>query len=111
MGLPLEELDQFLAWEQDWVHGDTLAKQQEAMRAILTYLEDCVADPRARPRDDLLTPVATSEIHARPLDSGGNLRIGMCLCGAGLATHLATGGVRRCWAVSTRPGSSPLRRS
>lgn len=65
-GLPLDEVEQFLAWEDDLLHNPEIPAIANATRAVKTYVMDVVAQRRKDPKDDLITYFAQSEVDGRP---------------------------------------------
>lgn len=109
VGLPADELPQFLTWMSAVVHpsDDTGTIDSDAaaasMGAIAVRFSEVVAERRANPdpaREDLISAMITWEIDGRPLDDGELLMCGVLLFIAGLDTvanamaysvrHLAT---------------------
>jgi cytochrome P450 len=71
MGLPVEELDQFLAWEAGILHGDnSTAEGRElagrSMMEVIGYFAQLVEQRRADPRDDIVSRALTFDLDGRP---------------------------------------------
>ncbi|MET0370650.1 MAG: cytochrome P450 [Sphingobium sp.] len=90
MGLPLDQLDQFLEWEAAMIRGPGLEARAKGAKAIMHYLEQCVEDRRRNPGDDLLTAVVTGEVRGRPMDHDEIMGMCMLLYGGGLDTVLSS---------------------
>lgn len=86
IGLPLDELPRFLAWEDDLLRGDTMEARVVAAREIKDYLLEVVADRRDNPADDLVTFATTCEIEGKPLTEEEVLGIVYLLFVGGLDT-------------------------
>lgn len=65
LGLPAEEMPQFLAWEQDLCHSPELEDRLVATRAVKAYLLDQIEDRRKNPRDDLISNALQLEVDGR----------------------------------------------
>lgn len=88
-GLPLEETDNFVAWENDLLHSLTIEGRQRGARAIIGYLREKIAERRANPADDVISYVATTQIDGRPLTDDEALGVAILLYAAGLDTVAA----------------------
>jgi cytochrome P450 len=95
-GLPLEELDTFLAMKEGIIRapGATLKEQQEVRRRtsqeIYDYFDGILDERQARPRDDLLSGFLTAEIEGEQLTRHEILDICYLLMIAGLDTVTAS---------------------
>ncbi|MFF3567547.1 cytochrome P450 [Nocardia jiangxiensis] len=72
VGLPEEDLDQFLAWVHDLLHlthaeDPDGSRQMVAMRAVSSYFDEQIALRREAPRDDLLSRAMSWEIDGAPI--------------------------------------------
>ncbi|MGW1024325.1 cytochrome P450 [Streptomyces sp. NPDC002577] len=72
MGLPEEDLDQFLDWVDSMLHlsfeeDPDHSRQLSAMQSVSAYFEEQIALRRAHPRDDLLSRAMTWEIDGEPI--------------------------------------------
>ena len=71
MGLPLDGLEQFLAWEHQILHpseGDNFEEQSfEAMMAVVGYFTELIEVKRAHPADDLLSKALEWRIDGEPI--------------------------------------------
>jgi len=92
MGLPRDNLEQFLQWERTMVRGETNEIRRGAMRAIVDYLEDRVKERRANPGTDLISKVLAAKVDGKPLEHDDVM--GMCslLYAGGLDTVLGSMG-------------------
>lgn len=90
MGLPLEEMDAFLHWEENLLRGETLAARAEAALSIKNYLLGLIALRRARPTGDLASFVANAEIDGERIPDERALGACYLLYVGGLDTVAAT---------------------
>jgi cytochrome P450 len=67
MGLPLERIDEFLAWETKLLHSSSLAEIADGVRSVKAYLLEVIEDRRAHPKDDFVTYGVNAEIEGRKL--------------------------------------------
>ena len=68
LGLPREDYEQFHAWASAIISVGAQPQQGvRASRALRVYLEGVLADRRARPRDDLVSELATAELDGERL--------------------------------------------
>ncbi len=65
-GLPLDEVEQFLAWEDDLIHEPDIDRIAAAVLAVKGYVMDVVEQRRKAPRDDLITYFVESRVDGRP---------------------------------------------
>ena len=68
MGFPFTMFDQFLAWEWDILHEDSLATKAAAVTGILAYLRGFIAEKRASPDETLGSFIANGQIEAENQD-------------------------------------------
>ena len=96
MGLPQEDLPQFLRWRDDTIRpqGDTMeeveAKRVAAGKAIEDYFEAKIEEKRAHPDDRLLSTLVHGEIEGRPLTHAELIGTTHLLLLGGLDTVTAT---------------------
>jgi cytochrome P450 len=91
MGLPLDGLDQFLAWEHDILHLSTdedpdRSRAFAAMMAVMGYFGELIEAKRANPADDLLTASLSWEIAGKPIPTDDLLSWCLLMFMAGLDT-------------------------
>lgn len=73
MGLPVEDLDQFMVWESDILHSlgkdaDEVAQRRAAgMAAVTEYFRAVIADRKTNPKDDLVSQALSFQIDGRPV--------------------------------------------
>lgn len=104
MGLPRDKLYDFLSWERDMIHGDPTA-QFGAMKSVLEYFEEFIAEQRKNPTTELLRGLFSARVDdGRPLDAGEIM--GMCylLYIGGLDTVFCTLG----WVMRHLANDQPL---
>src|ERR1700712_901610 len=95
MGLPVEELDQFLSWEHDILHAggsddEKLQKQMTAMFAVMGRFQTVIAERREEPRDDIVSKALTYEIDGQPVTDQDLLSFCLLMFMAGLDTVSVT---------------------
>jgi len=86
MGLPVEQMEQFLAWETGLLHGETTEDRRAAAQAIKDYLVAMIAERRQKPTGDLISFAVTSRIDDRFLTEDEMLGMVFVLFAAGLDT-------------------------
>jgi cytochrome P450 len=91
MGLPLEGLDQFLAWEHEILHlnGDEdpdRSRALQAMVAVQGYFDALIEDKRLNPGDDLLSAALGWTIDGEPISRADMLSWCLLMFMAGLDT-------------------------
>jgi len=119
MGLPLEGLDQFLAWEDDILHNpgvDDGSRALNAMMEVQTYFTEIIESRRKDPKDDLVTVSLSWQIDGEPIPQQDLLAWCLLMFMAGLDTvaiqlsysfwHLATHEADRV-RVASEPGVIP----
>ncbi|BBZ14869.1 cytochrome P450 [Mycobacterium branderi] len=95
MGLPVDELDQFLQWEHDILHagaGDEagMQKQLAAMMAVMGRFNSVIAERRAHPRNDIVSKALTYQIDGEPVSDADLLSFCLLMFMAGLDTVSVT---------------------
>jgi cytochrome P450 len=76
MGMPLDQLDTFLEWENDLLHSADMGKRVAAAQSIYQFLLDLIDARRADPQDDLVSLAVTMEVDGKPLTQDEIM--GMC---------------------------------
>ena len=90
MGFPREMFEQFLDWEWDILHSGDLDKMQAALRGILEYLRNFMAEKEKNPDDQLVSKIVNGRIEGRPLTDDEKIGIVWFLWLGGLDTVAAT---------------------
>ena len=95
MGLPVDELDQFLAWEHDILHAggsdeERVQKQIAAMMAVMGRFSTVIAERREQPRDDIVSKALEYEIDGKPVTDDDLLSFCLLMFMAGLDTVSVT---------------------
>ncbi|MDT5312377.1 MAG: hypothetical protein QOE74_1397 [Mycobacterium sp.] len=95
MGLPVEELDEFLAWEHDILHAggsdeEKQHKQMTAMFAVMGRFSTVIAERREQPRDDIVSKALTYQIDGEPVTDQDLLSFCLLMFMAGLDTVSVT---------------------
>jgi cytochrome P450 len=86
LGLPIEEMDQFLKWEAGLLKSFRLEDRQAAARGIIDYLRARIAERRGGDGTDLITWAANVNIEGAALSDDEILGICFLLYIAGLDT-------------------------
>ncbi|TDW59951.1 cytochrome P450 [Novosphingobium sp. PhB55] len=92
LGLPSESLPQFLAWEEEMVHGATPEACFAAGAAVIEYLKAHIADQREKGVEatDVMQAILAGRAGERPLTEAEILGIVYLLFVAGLDTVTST---------------------
>jgi cytochrome P450 len=95
MGLPVNELEQFMEWEHAILHanlGDTAAREQQvaAMMAVMGRFSTVIAERRDDPRDDIVSKALRYEIDGKPVTDDDLLSFCLLMFMAGLDTVSVT---------------------
>jgi cytochrome P450 len=95
MGLPVEELDQFMAWEHDILHvghGDESGQEKQiaAMMAVMGRFFTIITERREEPRDDIVSKALQYEIDGKPVSDADLLSFCLLMFMAGLDTVSVT---------------------
>jgi cytochrome P450 len=90
MGLPLEMMPQFLAWEHQMFRGANLEAVAGAINDVCDYHDAEIRERQRRPREDLITYGITAEFKGRRLNSEELLGYCFNLFSGGLDTVSAS---------------------
>ncbi|CAA0137514.1 Camphor 5-monooxygenase [Mycolicibacterium vanbaalenii] len=93
IGLPVEELPQFMEWEHAALHGgqsDDNDAMISAMMMVAERFNALIAERRAEPRDDLFSKAIGFEIDGRPVTDEELCSFGLLMFLAGLDTVSVT---------------------
>lgn len=104
MGLPVDELEQFMEWEHAILHTPDSEVSQEvklqAMGAVMGRFAEVIAERRVEPRDDIVSKALEFEVDGKPVSDQDLLSFCLLMFMAGLDTvsvslgwifrHLAT---------------------
>ncbi len=96
MGLPQDDLPQFLRWRDDTIrpqddaHSTAEEKREAAGKAIEDYFETKIEEKRSHPDDRLLSTLVHGEVEGRPLTHAELLGTTHLLLLGGLDTVTAT---------------------
>jgi cytochrome P450 len=90
LGLPAEESDRFVAWNNVLLHAhaDPDARRDAGIE-INSYLRELIAQRRAEPRDDLVSALLDSQVDGRPIEPDEVQNLTFMLFVAGLDTVTA----------------------
>ena len=87
LGMPGDMLPQFLAWEEDIIHGKTIEARRAAGAAVLDYLKDFIAHG---PENELMHGIRNGMVAGRPFSAAEVLGTVYLLFVAGLDTVNST---------------------
>jgi len=90
MGLPKERLQEFVAWEEQLLHGDSLEVVADGARKITSYLEAVIPERKANLGDDLLSDIIRAKVGERPVTDDEIFAMSFLLFFGGLDTVAAT---------------------
>ena len=91
MGMPLDMVDQFFAWEQNLLRGTTIESRLKAARDILDYLTLHLEQQKRKPATPLMENIMGARIEdGRPLTDGEILGMFYTFYVGGLDTVYAT---------------------
>jgi cytochrome P450 len=95
MGLPIDELDQFMEWEHDILHlGASVPERKEkqiaAMMAVVGRFSTILAERRVEPRDDIVSKALQYQIDGEPVTDADLLSFCLLMFMAGLDTVSVT---------------------
>lgn len=95
MGMPFEDLDTFLHWEDEILHASGSAEENAQRRAVATaelteYFRGLIEERRAEPRDDLISKAIAFEIDGKPTTQEDLESFCILMFMAGLDTVTAT---------------------
>ena len=76
MGLPHDDMKQFLAWEHDLLHGHDMDAVAAATREATDYLRREITARRTRPKDDFISYGVHASVGGRPFSD--DELIGFC---------------------------------
>ena len=86
MGLPLEEMPTFLAWEASLIKSFSADERKKAVRSITEYLRQKINDRRKDPGSDLISWAVHARMQGRPLTDDEIMGICFLLFIGGLDT-------------------------
>lgn len=66
-GLPLAQVDQFMAWENDLLHNPDLEAISHAVLAVKACLLETMSERRRHPKDDIISHIVRYTVDGRPL--------------------------------------------
>jgi cytochrome P450 len=95
IGLPVEELDQFLEWEHGILRAggsdeEKLQLQMASMFAVMGRFSTIIAERREQPLDDIISKALTYEIDGKPVTDQDLLSFCLLMFMAGLDTVSVT---------------------
>jgi cytochrome P450 len=92
MGLPVDELDQFMIWEDAILHSDadSAGAALAAMIAVKDRFESSIAERRRHPREDIISKAIDYQIDGAPVSDADLLAFCLLMFMAGLDTVSAT---------------------
>jgi cytochrome P450 len=90
MGFPAEMFEQFLDWEWDILHSNSLEKMQAALRGVLAFLRGFMAEKEKNPDEHLVSSIVNGTIQGRKLTDEEKIGMVWFLWLGGLDTVAAT---------------------
>lgn len=90
MGLPFEMFEQFLAWEYEILHSRDHARMGAAVKQVIAYLREFVAEKQQNPDDKLGSYIANGVIDGQPLSADEVIGMTWFLWLGGLDTVAST---------------------
>jgi cytochrome P450 len=93
MGLPLQNMSQYVEWEYGLLHSPDLGTRMEAAVQIRDHLRDVIAARREAPSDDFFSFIVHAEVDGKPLSDDEILGILYLLFVGGLDTVTSTLGI------------------
>ena len=92
LGLPSDALPQFLAWEDELIHGETPEACFAAGQAVIDYLKRHIAEQQVRPQasTDVMQAILSGRMGLRPFTDAEILGFVYLLFVAGLDTVTST---------------------
>ena len=84
MGLPQEDVEQLLKWEQGLLHEADVTQIANATRCVRDYLVEKLAERTREPREDFLSLIAHAKIDGKPITQDEKI---------GIAFNFYTGGL------------------
>jgi cytochrome P450 len=76
MGLPQNQVKQFLAWEHGLLHEPDIEKIKDATRSVVACVRQEIEERRVNPRDDFISFGLQAEVEGRKFDD--NELVGFC---------------------------------
>lgn len=92
MGLPLEELPQFMEWEHDILHTTSAETERKmaGMQAVMGRFASIIQERRAEPKDDLVSKALHVQVDGQPVSDSDLLGFCLLMFMAGLDTVSVT---------------------
>lgn len=90
LGLPVENMSTFLAWEEDVLRGETLEVRAKAAGAIKTFLLDLIEQRRRASGEDLISYLLAYRLDGAPIKPERLLGLSFMLFVGGLDTVTST---------------------
>jgi len=109
MGLPLDRVDQFLAWEHMLIRSTTIEDIAQGTRNVVAYLTEALEERRRNPANDLLTWTTTALKDGRPLTQDEQIGFSFNLFIGGLDT-VTTNIANQTWHLARHPEHRKLLR-
>ena len=90
MGFPSSMFEQFLDWEWDILHSNSLEKMQAALRGVLTFLRGFMTEKEQNPDEYLVSSIVNGTIQGQKLTEEEKIGMVWFLWLGGLDTVAAT---------------------
>lgn len=108
-GLPLDRVDQFLAWESMLIHSTSIEEITQGTHNVIGYLTEALEERRSNPADDLLTWTTTATKEGKPLTQDEQIGFAFNLFVGGLDT-VTTNIANQAWHLARHPEHRKLLR-
>jgi cytochrome P450 len=90
MGLPKERLREFVAWEEQLMHGASVDIVTQGARSLTSYLEEVIPERKQNPGDNLLGKIVQAKVGDRPINDEEIIAMSFLMFIGGLDTVAAT---------------------
>jgi len=90
LGLPLDEAEQFLAWEAGLLRGRSIEERVQCGLGVMHYLQAFIVDQKASPSTELLHGIVTAKVGGRDITDDEILGLLYTLYLGGLDTVYST---------------------
>ena len=109
MGMPKDQVEQFLDWERETLWTDDVAVRLAGARKIRDYLEELIEARRKSRGDDLISTIVQAEFEGRPITHGEAIGYCYSLFLGGLDTVMSVMGFSMWHLAGNKPLQQRLR--